>query len=90
MVLGVGIRIVLGVSLLLIAEDSAFPSAFEILGWVAIVVAVALPCIGRARIEALIDWMETLPLIAIRLWVVVGVALGGFLLFGVYLGYGGG
>jgi hypothetical protein len=27
--------------------------------------------------------METLPAIAIRLWVVVGIALGGFLLLGV-------
>jgi len=83
MFLAVGIRIVLGVALLLVAEDSAFPSAFNILGWIAIIAAVALPFIGMARVKALIDWMETLPQTAIRLWVVVGIAFGGFLLFGV-------
>lgn len=84
MFLGVGIRLVLGVALLLVAEASAFPSAFTIFGWIAIVVAVALPFIGMARIKSLIDWMETLPDIAIRLWLVVGIAFGGFLLSGVY------
>jgi len=84
MFLAVGIRVALGIALLLVAKDSAFPLAFNILGWFAIVAAVALPFIGMARIKALIDWIETLPTIAIRLWVLVGIALGGFLLFGVY------
>jgi len=83
MYLAAGIRLLLGAALLLVAEGSAFPTAFTALGWFAIVAAVALPFIGMARIKTLIDWMETLPEIAIRVWVVVGIALGGFLLLGV-------
>jgi hypothetical protein len=66
MFLAVGIRLVLGIALLLVAAA-----------------AVALPFIGMTRVKRLIDWVETLPTIAIRLWVVVGIALGGFLLLGV-------
>jgi hypothetical protein len=83
MSLAVGIRVALGIALLLVAEASAFPLTFKILGGIALVAAVALPFIGMTRIKTLIDWMETLPAIAIRLWVVVGIALGGFLLLGV-------
>jgi hypothetical protein len=83
MFLAVGIRVALGLALLLVARDSAFPLAFKILGWLAIVAAAALPFIGMARIKTLIDWIERLPTFAIRLWVVAGIALGAFLLFGV-------
>lgn len=37
-----------------------------------------------ARIQKLIEWIETLPTITVRLWMLVGVAIGGFLVFGVY------
>ena len=84
MFLAVGIRVALGVALLLVANDSAFPLAFKILGSIAIVAALALPFIGMARIKALVEWMEGLPMTATRLWMLVGVALGGLLLFGVY------
>lgn len=82
MALAVGVRLALGIALLLVAEASGFPRAFTILGWIAVVAALALPFVGMARIKALIDWMETLPLIAVRAWIVVGIALGSFLLFG--------
>jgi hypothetical protein len=82
--LAVGIRVALGLALLLVAKASVFPLTFTILGAVAILAAIALPFIGMARIKTLIDWIETLPTIAIRLWVLVGVALGGVLLWGVY------
>jgi len=81
--LAVSIRIALGVALLLVADDSAFPLAFKILGSITIVAALALPFIGMARIKALVEWMEGLPMTATRLWMLVGVALGGLLLIGV-------
>jgi len=84
MFLAVGIRVALGVALLLVANDSAFPLAFKIFGSIAIAAALALPFIGMARIKALVEWMEGLPMTATRLWMLVGVALGGLLLFGVY------
>jgi hypothetical protein len=84
MFVAVGVRVALGVALLLVANDSAFPLTFKILGGLAIVAAIALPFIGVARIKTLINWMETLPSFAIRLWMVLGLALGGVLLFGIY------
>lgn len=88
MIAAVGIRIALGAALLLIAEQSAFPLAFRILGSVAIFVAVVLPFVGMARVKRLIDWMETLPEFAVRLWIVVGIALGALLLYGVHPVFG--
>jgi hypothetical protein len=82
--LAIAIRLVLGIALLSVADASRFPTVFTVLGWIAIVAAVALPFIGMARIKALIDWMEALPLIVVRLWIVVGIGLGLVLLMGVY------
>ena len=80
---GAGIRLALGLALLLVAEHSALPSAFTIFGWIMLAAAVAIPFIGTPRIQALIDWMETLPTVAVRAWVLVGIAFGVFLLLGV-------
>lgn len=84
MILAVSIRILLGIALLRVADASAFPLLFYVIGWIAIVAAVALPFIGIECIRALIDWIETLPRIFLRLWLVFGLAFGGLLLFGVH------
>jgi len=82
--LAVGIRIALGIALLIVAGASALPQLFQIIGWFAIVAAITLPFIGMTRIRRLIDWIASLPTIALRAWLVVGIAFGGLLLYGVY------
>jgi len=78
----IGARLVLGVLLLLAASASRFPLTFEVLGWLTLAGAVAVPVIGRKRISKLLEWIGDKPAIAMRLWLLFGFAFGGFLVFG--------
>jgi len=84
MSLAVGARIVLGVVLILVAPESRFPFAFQLLGWVALIAAVVLPLVGRSRISNLLEWFECRPRGWIRGWLLFGLMFGGFLIFGEY------
>ena len=76
------VRLLMGAALIVAAPVSRFPVVFEILGWIAIVAAVALILIGRERIAALIAWFVRCPAWFIRLWLLFGMAFGGFLIYG--------
>ena len=79
MYVAVGVRLVLGLALILAAPGSRFPLAFTVLGGFALVAAVALPFLGRERILRLLAWFDRLPPPAIRVWLLSGIAFGGFL-----------
>ena len=82
--LAVIVRLVLGVALILSAPDSRFPSAFLILGWIAIAAGVAAAFLGRVRLRSFVDWwVRKFTPIGIRLWVLIAMAFGGFLIYGV-------
>ena len=83
MAFAVGVRIVLGVSLLVAAPPSAFPLLFKIIGWLSLIAAAALPVIGFGRLRRLFDWFQKLPNLAIRLWLIVGVLFAALMLYGV-------
>jgi len=83
MYFAVGVRLVLGLALIFAASQSRFPMTFTVLGAITLVAAVALPFVGRARIVRLITWFGRLPPSAIRLWLLFGIAFGGFLIYGV-------
>ena len=75
-------RAVLGIALLVGPEV-----AFRILAALTLLGAVALPVMGPARLEALVDWGSRLPDWRIRLWCAVVVAFGAFLLWSSVLGW---
>ncbi len=77
------IRLVIGAALIVAAPVSRFPLIFEILGWIAIVAAVALILIGRERLAALAAWFLRRSAWLIRLWLLFGMAFGGFLIHGI-------
>ena len=79
----VAVRLVLGVALIIIAPDSRFPLVFQALGWLAIAAAVALAAMGRQGIRRLVAWFERLSPAISRVWLLFGLAFGGFLVFGV-------
>ena len=79
----VGARFLLGFALLVAASESMFPTVFSVLGWVAIAAAIALPVLGRKYIGGLLGKVETWPQLFMRVWLLVGVAFGGFLLYAV-------
>ncbi len=77
-------RVVFGLALIIAAPHSQFPMAFLILGWVAIVAAVAIAIVGRTRLRRFINWcFERITPLMIRLWLVFAIAFGGFLIYGV-------
>ena len=76
----------LGAALIVAAPVSKFPLVFEILVWIAIVAAVAVIFIGRERIAAIAVWFVRRSVWLIRLWLLVGMAFGGFLIYGITSG----
>ena len=81
--LAVLVRLLLGLALIIAAPDSRFPLIFQALGWIAIVAAAVLAFMGRERIRRLVAWFERFSPPIIRVWLLFGMAFGGFLIFGV-------
>ncbi len=81
--LAVIVRLLLGLALVIAAPYSRFPLVFQALGWIAIVAAVALAFMGRERLRRLVAWFERFSPAIIRLWLLFGVAFGGFLIYGI-------
>lgn len=79
---GVVVRLVLGAALITSAPISSFPLVFEVLGYLAILAALALIIVGHERTRKIIGWFAQLRTPAIRLWLLFGMAFGGFLVYG--------
>jgi len=78
------VRLVMGAALIVAAPASPFPVAFQVLGALAIVAAVALALMGRQRVRRFIAWWsERFSASIIRLWLLFGMAFGAFLVYGV-------
>lgn len=83
----VTVRVVLAVALLLAASASRWPVLFQVLGWLTLAAAVAIPLLGRARITSLLDWIRGVHPVIVRLWLLAGLLFGGVLLFGAVAGH---
>ena len=77
------VRLLLGLALIIVAPDSRFPAAFQLLGLVAIFAAVVVAFMGRNRVRKLVGWFERFSPAIVRLWLLFGMAFGGFLIYGV-------
>jgi hypothetical protein len=78
------VRLVLGTALIIAAPASRFPIIFQAMGAIAVAAAIVLAVMGRARIRRFITWWSkrfSVPLV--RLWLLFGLAFGGFLVYGV-------
>ena len=76
-------RLILGSVLILVAPDTRFPLLFQVIGWLAVVGAIALLVIGKERIGRLIGWLLERSDVLIRVWLVFGLAFAAFLIYGV-------
>jgi len=82
--IAVVVRLVLGSALIIVAPASLFPIVFQALGVIAIVAAIALVLMGRKRVRRFIAWWsERFSAPMVRLWLLFGMAFGGFLVYGV-------
>jgi len=78
----IGIRVVFGIVLLLVASQSRFPDAFRVLGIISLVAAMAAPFLGFVRLQRFVQkWTKRSPGF-IRGGSVMVVTLGVFLLYG--------
>ena len=78
------VRLALGIALIIAAPASPVPIVFQVLGAITIVAAVVLALMGRDRIRRFTSWMiEKLSPTTTRLWLLFGMAFGGFLVYGV-------
>lgn len=75
----VAVRLLLAALLWFTAPVSHTPTLFKALAAVLFLAAIALPVVGRPRLNRFIDFFASWPPWAIRLPCLFGVALGGFL-----------
>jgi hypothetical protein len=74
-------RLTIGALLVLAAPHSRYPLTLATLGWLAIMVALLIPVIGRNRIGQLLEWWFRRSAAGIRLWSLAGLAFGCFLVY---------
>ncbi|MFW2403930.1 MAG: hypothetical protein ACN4GT_04115 [Gammaproteobacteria bacterium] len=80
--LAVGVRLALGVLLILVASASLFPLVFRVIGAIAILAALGLLLMGRARIVKLVEFFAGMSAGAFRAWLIFGFVFGAFLVYG--------
>lgn len=84
----VAIRLLLGALLWFSAPVSHTPGLFKVLSALMFLTAVTLPLVGYSRLNRFIAYIASWPPWAIRLQCLLGVALGGFLLFSISSTFG--
>lgn len=77
----VGVRLVIGILLVLAAADCRLPTFVNTIGIFMIVAVVVLPIMGQRRFNALIDWWTQRPSALLRLWTLVAGPFGGLLIY---------
>lgn len=78
----IGVRLIFGAALLLSAPISRLPIVFEGLGYISLAAAVAIPILGRSRLDRLIQWFAQLPPVVTRVWLVFALLFGVFIIYG--------
>jgi len=79
--LAFGIRLLLGVIFLLGAAQTALPTFVTIMGILALLAAVVVLLMGRARIDAMIQWWLRQSPAFMGAWALIGLILGALVLY---------
>jgi hypothetical protein len=75
------LRIAIGLVFVFAAPASRAPRTLRVLGLVVIIAGLSTPWFGVARARAVVDWVASAGPVLMRLDAVVGMALGGFLVY---------
>lgn len=76
-------RLFFGTALILSASVSKFPPFFTTIGWLSILSAIIILFMGRDRITNFMKWLEGRSPHLLRLWIVLGAAFGGWIVYGI-------
>lgn len=79
-----GIRILLGVALVLASGDSRAPLYLQAFGGLALLAGVATPFFGLRRFEALLGWWRAQDVAMVRLCCLFVVGIGGSFVWAVF------
>ena len=74
-------RIAVGLVFVLAAPASRAPRTVRVLGLIVIIAGLTTPWFGVGRAGAVLNWLESAGPLLMRLDAVVGMALGGFLVY---------
>ena len=75
------LRIAIGLGFVLAAPASRAPWTLRVLGLIVIIAGLSTPLFGVARARAVVNWLASAGPSLMRLDAVVGMALGGFLVY---------
>jgi hypothetical protein len=75
------VRIAIGLALALAAPASRRPRTIRVLGLIVIIAGLSTPWFGVARAQAVVDWLANTEPSFMRVDAVVGMAIGGFLVY---------
>ena len=76
-----GLRIAIGLVFVCAAPASRAPRTLRVLGLIVIIAGLSTPWFGVARALAVVNWLASAGPLLMRLDAVVGLALGGFLVY---------
>jgi len=79
----VGLRVVMGIALIVVAPASRFPDVFYVLGLITLAAATVGLMLGAERLGRFLEWWLTRPQSFIRAWALFAAAFGVFLVYGV-------
>ena len=82
-VLAAAVRIVMGLALVLYADQSRFPLTLHIIGWIAIIAGVIIALVPHTKFTRLIRWVFDRFAPYTRIAAVFAVLFGGFLIYAV-------
>lgn len=82
MAFAIAVRVVMGIVFILAAEATRFPLFFELFGYLAIAAALGIALMGRDRVDRLINYWQKKSATLLRCWLLLGVALGAFFIYG--------
>ena len=81
MFVAIGVRVILGVALIVAAPDSLTPRLFLVIGCLSLLAAIALPFIGRKNVAKLLRRLRRWPVYVVQGWLVFGAAFGAYLIY---------
>ena len=78
-----GVRVLMGVILMLGASGTAFPTLIRFIGAALVLKAALVPLLGLDRVRSILDWFQARPPLLIRFLFLLVVSFGAFLIWAV-------
>lgn len=75
------LRLLLGAALIAAAPGVAFPGAVELCGWLFVLGGLGLVVIPAPLLRRIADWFSALSPLATRLWLILALSFGLFLVY---------